>query len=67
MTIGGKTTLSLNGFMYRERGILIAYLLCGVCALELFKTSRQNQMLMYEKIENNLVRAYKEYLASLNA
>ena len=63
----GKDALSINGFMYRERGVLIGYMLCGLCAQDIFKTSRKRQTSMHDNIERNLISAYQKHLASLDA
>jgi hypothetical protein len=67
MKYKGKDALSVNGFMYRERGVLIGYLLCGLCAREIFETSRKWQTRRHDDIEKNLISAYHRYLASLDA
>jgi len=67
MKYKGKEALSVNGFMYRERGVLIGYLLCGLCAQDIFKTSKKRQTSMHENIERNLISAYQKHLASLDA
>ena len=54
-------------FMYRERGVLIGYLLCGLCAQDIFKTSKKRQTSMHDNIERNLISAYQKHLASLDA
>jgi hypothetical protein len=63
----GKTALSVNGFMYRERGVLIGYLLCGQCAQDVFRAARNGKTRVHEDIEKNLSQAYLRYLASLDA
>ncbi len=66
----GKDALALNAFMYRERGVLIGYLLCGKCAREIFKAARKNPMKqtpLHENIERNLIKAYQRYFNSLDA
>ena len=69
MTYEGKKTLSINGFMYRARGVLIGYLLCGPCATSIMvlaklgpKTTKKHQA-----IEATLIDAYEKYINSLDA
>jgi hypothetical protein len=67
MKYKGKEALSVNGFMYRERGVLIGYLLCGLCAGDIFQTSWKWKTQIHENIEKNLISAYLQHLASLDA
>lgn len=62
--------LSLNAFIYRPRGVLIGYLLCNRCATQIFEASRKHpgkQIPLHTTIEENLVAAYKQHMASLDA
>ena len=61
-----ENAVSLNAFMYRERGVLIGYVLCGFCISELLKTSQKRQMIMHENIEKNLIAAYQKYMSRMN-
>ncbi|MBI5035398.1 MAG: hypothetical protein HZB51_33140 [Chloroflexi bacterium] len=61
-----ENAVSLNAFMYRERGVLIGYTLCGLCISELLKTSKKRQTLMHENIEMNLIAAYQKHMSHLN-
>ena len=66
----GKDTLSLNAFIYRERGVLIGYFLCGNCAEKIMQGAKKNpykQTKLHEEIEKNLVASYQRYLRSLDA
>ena len=66
----GERALSLNAFIYRPRGVLIGYLLCGCCAQRIFEAAEKNpgvQTSLHSVIEQNLTRAYQRYLASLDA
>ena len=66
----GKDALSINGFMYRPRGVLIGYFLCDVCANYIFKEAQKNQFKqtpLHADIEQNLAEAYHRYMASLDA
>ena len=70
MRIKGKKALSLNAFIYRERGVLIGYVLCSRCARRVFKISKQKpgkQTTLHTTIEKNLLKAYKNHMASMDA
>ncbi len=62
--------LSLNVFIYRERGILIGYFLCSRCAKEIFKAAKRNpgvQIARHDTIEANLTNAYLKHMNSMDA
>jgi len=66
----GKNALSLNAFIYRPRGVLIGYLLCGRCARYIFRAAQKTpytQTSLHAEIERNLSAAYQQHLASLDA
>lgn len=66
----GQAALSVNAFMYRERGVLIGYLLCETCATKIFKAAEKNpyqQIPLHDDIERNLIAAYRKHLTSLDA
>lgn len=66
----GKDALPINGFMYRERGVLIGYLLCETCAKYIFNEAQKNpykNTSLHADIEQNLIAAYQKHLMSLNA
>ncbi len=66
----GEDALSLNAFIYRERGVLIGYLLCGRCAAAIFKAAQKNpytQTPLHTTIEQNLIKAYRQHLGTLDA
>jgi len=66
----GKDALAINAFIYRERGVLIGYFLCGTCAKYIFKEAQKNpykQTPLHADIEQNLIAAYHKHLASLDA
>jgi hypothetical protein len=69
----GEPAVSANVFMYRERGVLIAYFLCPVCAKDVMQpvlrpaSSMRWQMKLHQIIERNLIAAYKCEMASNNA
>lgn len=67
MIYKGKKALSVNAFMYRERGVLIAYLLCGQCAESIMAQSKNGPTSMHTSIEKNLINAYLHHMDSLNA
>jgi hypothetical protein len=70
MKYKGKDALSINGFMYRPRGVLIGYFLCDTCANYIFKEAAKNpykQTPLHTDIERNLAEAYHKYMASLDA
>lgn len=61
----GQKALSLNAFMYREHGVLIAYLLCGKCAKHIFDRSAVDPNApteVHDSIEKNLKNAYTRHL-----
>ncbi len=66
----GRDALSLNAFIYRERGVLIGYLLCKRCAKHIFDAAKQHpyqQTPLHTTIEQNLIAAYQRHLAALDA
>ncbi len=70
MTYKGHKALSLNAFIYRPRGILIGYALCGRCAEQIFQAAERNpgvQIPLHTVIEQNLIGAYRRYLAAQDA
>jgi len=70
MRFKGEDALSLNAFIYRERGILIGYFLCGLCATYIFEQAEKRpgiQTPLHTKIEQNLIAAYQKHLSSLDA
>ena len=71
MIYEGKKTVSLNGFMYRAKGVLIGYPLCEQCAKEVManakKEPKNDKTSRHLSIEKNLIDAYHRYLASLAA
>ncbi|MBX3243539.1 MAG: hypothetical protein KF685_03610 [Acidobacteria bacterium] len=56
----GKKALSLNTFIYRERGVLIGYLLCGGCVKQIFKkdTEHLGKLPLHDQIEKTLIESY---------
>ena len=63
----GQRAVSINGYIYRARGILIAYLLCGDCAMQVIANSTKKNLPVHGTIEETLSKAYERYLRSLNA
>jgi len=60
-----KKAMSLNAFIYRDHGVLIAYLLCGKCAKYIFDQSKKDpysQTPLHTEIERNLKKAYVRHL-----
>src|SRR5690348_5340668 len=65
MKFKGKNALSLNAFIFREHGVLIAYLLCGKCARHIFRESEKDPYTptpLHAEIEKNLKKAYLRHL-----
>ncbi len=67
MKYKGKEGLAVNSFIYRERGVLIGYLLCGQCAKGIYEGAPRPDDELHQNIERNLIAAYHRYLASLDA
>lgn len=70
MQFKGQEALSLNAFIYRERGILIGYFLCGRCGGRIFRDAEKNpnqQTSLHTIIEMNLAEAYRKYIRSMDA
>ena len=70
MQIEGEEAISLNGFIYRKRGVLIGYVLCSRCATQIFEAAKRNpgrQTARHATIEANLSKAYDKYMGSLDA
>lgn len=56
----GKNALSLNAFIFREHGVLIAYLLCGKCARQVINATQN--LPLHAEIEKTLKAAYVKHL-----
>lgn len=65
--VKGQDALALNSFIYRERGVLIGYLLCSQCAKGIYEATPRSDDALHQNIERNLIAAYHRYLAALNA
>lgn len=62
-----RQALSVNAFMDRDHGVLIAYLLCGKCAHFIVRDAGRNpgstkNTALHDKIENTLKAAYVRLL-----
>jgi hypothetical protein len=67
MRIQGQEALSLNVFIYRQRGVLIGYFLCRRCAGTLFMAAHKRpgtQTGLHVRIEERLIQAYERHLAA---
>jgi hypothetical protein len=65
MKFKGQSALSLNAFIFREHGVLIAYLLCGKCAKYIFKKAKKDPYgttPLHSKIEANLKQAFLKHM-----
>ena len=63
-------TVSLNAFIYRERGVLIGYMLCGRCAHKIMRAAQKRpgvQTSLHGQIERRLVEAYQRHVSSMDA
>ena len=61
MKVNGENAMSVNGFLYRERGVLISYLLCDRCARQIQHDARENpgvETTLHDTIEQTLIKAY---------
>ena len=70
MKFKGQDALSINAFIYRQRGVLIGYFLCENCALHIFEEAEKKpykQTPAHAIIEQNLTDAYHRHLASMDA
>ncbi|MFZ1396589.1 MAG: hypothetical protein WAS33_06820 [Candidatus Promineifilaceae bacterium] len=70
MQYKGKEAISVNGFIYRKRGILIGYLLCNRCANEIHRSAEKRpgvQIPRHDIIEKTLSAAYEAHMNRLDA
>jgi hypothetical protein len=70
MEYKGQTALSLNAFIYRERGVLIGHFLCEVCAKQVLRSAKVNpyhQTSIRAEIERNLIAAYHNHIKNIDA
>lgn len=66
----GKQGVSLNTYIFRERGMLIGYLLCNRCARRIHNAAERNpgkQIAIHDKIEATLKQAYLNHMNSMDA
>ena len=67
MVYKGQRTVSVNAFMYRQHGVLIGYFLCGQCATAIHEHGKYEKMDQHVAIEDNLKKAYRRHINSLDA
>lgn len=70
MRYQGKDALSINAYIYRQRGILIGYLLCGRCANEIHREAKRRpgqQTAQHDQIEPVLNEAYEAHLRQMDS
>jgi hypothetical protein len=67
MQYKGKEGIAINSFIYRERGVLIGYLLCGQCAKGIYEATPRSDDELHQNIERTLIAAYHRYLATMDA
>jgi hypothetical protein len=70
MRYKGQDALSLNAYIYRARGMLIGYFLCGQCAQTIFRAARRQpgkETALHKTIEVNLGQAYERHINSMDA
>ena len=56
----GKDAMSVNVYIYREHGILIAYLLCGKCGRKVINA--KSNLPLHTEIEKTLKQAFVKTL-----
>ena len=60
-----QDALSINAFIFREHGVLIAYMLCGKCANHIFREAKKKpftKLPIHEEIEKNLKQSFVKHL-----
>jgi hypothetical protein len=70
MKFKGQNALSLNTYIYRERGVLIGYLLCKSCAKTIHTAAQKNpyrQTPLHTQIEQFLSAAYLHQIRKQDA
>ncbi len=70
MVIDGEQALSVNAYIYRKRGALIGYFLCGRCAARIHESAKRRPgrpTPLHATIEANLRAAYDRYRAATDA
>ncbi len=64
----GKDALSLNAFIYRQRGVLIGYFLCETCAKRILREAKihpYTKTALHAEIEKNLINGYLSSVGKL--
>ena len=62
--------ISLNGFLYRQRNVLLGYFLCGRCAKRIHQDARLYpgvETEQHAKIELTLITAYHQHMNALDS
>ena len=59
MKYKSQSAMSVNTFIYRDRGVLIVYLLCGKCGKQVIKATEN--LPLHAEIEKNLKSSYLRY------
>lgn len=57
----GEKSISLNAFIYRQRGVMIGYFLCETCAKQILRAAQKHpytQTSLHTAIEKNLIAAF---------
>ncbi|MCP4360362.1 MAG: hypothetical protein GY796_20330 [Chloroflexi bacterium] len=70
MQVKGGEAMSLNHFIYRKKGVLIGYFLCGRCARKVFRDAKRNpgvETSLHAAVEENLIEAYYHHMNSMDA
>jgi hypothetical protein len=66
MKFKGQNAMSLNAYIYREHGVLIAYLLCGKCGRKIIRDAEADPLAsttaLHSEIEKNLKAAFLKNL-----
>lgn len=60
-----QDALSLNAFIFREHGVLIAYMFCGKCANHILRESKKSpfgKLTIHDNIERTLKDAFVKHL-----
>jgi hypothetical protein len=60
-----QDAVSVNAFIFREHRVLIAYLLCGKCAHQILRKSKNGsfaKLPIHDEIERNLKDAFLKHL-----
>ena len=63
LKVNHEYAVSLNAFLYNEMSVLIGYMLCRICAIDILETSKKRQVVMHQRIEKHLIEAYHRHLS----